>query len=140
MMCILPRVFGGIALGICLAAIVGCGGDNRAAVQGKVTLDGRDIEGTISFVPTDGRSTSAAWGEIKEGCYSLPAARGPVVGTYRVEISWMRKTGKKQSNPAHVMFADEIAEAIPTRYNRQSELQAEIKPEKNQVDFNLTSK
>jgi hypothetical protein len=120
-------------------AIVGCD-DDRAAVQGTVTLDGQDSEGIISFVPTNGRSTSAAWAEIKQGRYSLPAAQGPAVGNYRVEISWMRKNGKKFANVANSMLAEQIAEAIPARYNQKSELKADITPGKNQLDFTLTSK
>ena len=119
-----------------LAAIVGCGTSNRAAVEGRITLDGRPIEGdTISFIPTDSKAGPPAWGEIKAGCYSIPAKTGPAVGTNRVEINLVRKTVKILPNGL-----EEMAVALPTRYNSQSELKAEIKPGKNQLDFELKSK
>ena len=139
MRCVVRITLYGIVLAFCSAALVGCG-DDRAAVQGTVTLDGQDIEGMISFVPTNGRSTSAAWAEIKQGRYSIPTAQGPAVGNYRVEISWMRKDGKKLTSVANSMLAEQIAEAIPARYNQKSELKADIAPGKNQLDFALSSK
>ena len=130
-----------IALGFCLAAIVGCGrSDNRAAVEGTVTLDGRPIDGTISFVPTDGASVSGAWGQIKAGCYSLSAAQGPIVGTYRVELRSMHKAATTPDNPPDAMRPEKWEDAIPARYNSQSGLKADIHLGENQLDFNLESR
>jgi len=121
-----------------LAATVGCGGSDRAAVSGQVTLGGKPVEdGAISFIPAGGAG-APAWGKIEAGRYSIPARQGPAIGVNRVEIRWTRKTGKKMSLPGG-MIIDEQEEAVPARYNVQSELQAEIKRGKNTHDFPLES-
>ena len=130
-----------IPLGLCLAAIVGCGrSDHRAAVDGTVTLDGQPIDGAINFVPIDGASVSGAGGEIKAGRYSLSAAQGPIVGTHRVTIRSMRKAATMQHDPPGVMRPEKWEDVVPARYNSQSELKAEIKSGKNDVHFTLKSK
>ena len=131
------------ALAALLAVAVGCGGPHRGAVTGEVTLDGQPIEGgQISFIPTDGTTGQPAWGKIEGGRYSIPAAEGPAVGTSRVEIRWNRKTGKKipavPPAPPDTMI-ELTAEAVPTRYNAQSELTAEVQQGKNTFDFKLQS-
>ncbi|MFH1924018.1 MAG: hypothetical protein ABIP48_29540 [Planctomycetota bacterium] len=125
-------------LAVLLVVIAGCDGSNRAGVTGEVTLDGQPVEdGTISFVPSGG---AAAWGDIKGGRYSISAAEGPGVGTSRVEIRWDRKTGKKSPAvppaPPDTMI-EETEEAVPARYNAESELKAEVKSGKNTFDFKL---
>jgi hypothetical protein len=128
-----------MAVAIVLMAIVGCGGPVHEGVEGNVTLDGKPVDGgTISFIPTDGRSASGAWGDITAGKYSLPAGHGPVAGSYRVEIRWMRATGRMVSGFG--TQAPELANVIPGRYNQTSELKASITPGKNQCDFALASK
>lgn len=128
-----------LTLSLAFIVIVGCGGPERAAVDGKVTLDGAPVDGgTISFISTDGQSASGAWGDIKAGSYSFSAGQGPVVGTYRVEIRWMRETGKMVSGFG--TQAPELASVIPERYSRMSELKAEIKPGRNEANFQLESK
>jgi hypothetical protein len=70
--------------------IVGCGdgGDlDRVAVSGKVTLDGQPLaRGSIQFAPRDGDSRAAAFGEVVDGSYSIPAANGPAPGAFSVTI------------------------------------------------------
>ena len=139
-MCILGMSGRGFVLGMLLVAIVGCGRSNRAAVDGHVTLDGKPVEdGTISFIPP-GESHLAAWGKIKAGSYSIPARNGPALGTSQVEVRWPRKTGRKLPALPPAPATDEVAEAIPDCYNKQSKLKAEIKPGANQVDFDLKTK
>jgi hypothetical protein len=128
-----------MAAAIALTAIVGCGGPVHECVEGNVTFDGKLVDGgTISFIPTSGQSASGAWGDITAGKYSLPAGRGPVAGTYRVEIRWMRATGRMVSGFG--TQAPELASVIPSRYNQSSELKASITPGKNQCDFAITSR
>ena len=123
-----------------LLVSIGCGGSNRAAVTGQVTLNGRAVEdGTISFIPAAGTTGSPAWGEIKAGNYSIPAKNGPAIGTNRVEIRWTLKTGRMLPAVPPSPAREEVVEAIPTRYNSKSELKAELNPGKNTVDFQLIS-
>ncbi len=124
-----------------LATIAGCGGSERSAVSGKVLLDSQPVEeGTISFVPTGKSTGQPVWGKIQSGSYAIPAKEGPSNGAYRVEIRWPRKTGKKLPALAPFPESDEHVEAIPTRFNSESELTAEIKPGNNLLDFELKSK
>jgi len=62
----------------------------------------------------------------------------PAGGTSRVEIRWDRKTGKKSPGvppaPPDTMI-EETEEAVPARYNTQSELTAEVKPGQNAFNF-----
>ena len=110
-------------------------------MTGRVTLDGAPIDGgVISFIPIGDTPGPAAWVEIQAGRYAIPADTGPAVGTSRVEIRWARKTGKMLPALPSAPASEEVVEAIPVRYNRQSELKAEIKSGQNQVDLELRSK
>jgi hypothetical protein len=139
---IAAKILESIPLGVFLVATIGCGGSNRAAVTGQVTLDRLPVDGgTISFIPVDGENRSPGWSEIKEGRYSIAAKAGPTAGVQRVEIHWNKKTGRKtRALPPSRGEIDEIAETIPARYNNLSELKAELKPGQNQADFELNSK
>lgn len=70
--------------------VVGCGdgdGLDRVAVSGKVTVDGKPlVGGSIQFIPKDGDSRGAAWGEIAGGSYAIPAETGPAPGSFNVTI------------------------------------------------------
>ena len=131
-----------LAIALCL----GCGkgdGLNRSSVEGKVSLDGTPVEqGSITFVPTSGTKGPTAGGSIAKGRYSVPAAKGPVVGRYRVEIHAPRNTGKKiqaPMAPAGTM-TDEIADAMPAQYNTKSTLEKEVKAGRNEIDFDLSAR
>lgn len=136
------RYFLGFAL---LLGCIGCGksdGLSRAAVGGRVTLDGTEIVvGTIAFYPADGLQGPVAGGSIQNGQYSIARDRGPIVGKNRVEIHASKKTGRQVQAPMAEPGAmtDEVLEAVPSRYNTQSTLVADVKPGKNVLDYELTS-
>jgi hypothetical protein len=124
----------------------GCGksdGLDRAAVAGKVTLDGVPVTGgNITFFPQGGTKGPSAGGTIEDGRYSITAARGPVVGSNRVEIRATKKTGRKVQAPMsdRGVLTDEFVEAVPARYNSQSTLECRVEPGDNNLDFTLTSR
>jgi hypothetical protein len=126
-----------------LAPAPGCGG-NVATIKGDVTLDGKPVEtGTITFVPIEGTPGSGARAQVAKGVYSIDSAMGTAPGTYRVEITARRKTGKKipVGSPAPVgTMADEEVEALPARYNKSSTLKEVLKAGANPVNFPLTTK
>jgi len=130
---------------VLVSLFLGCGkgdGVTRAAVEGKVTLDGAPVEaGAISFIPTGGTKGPAVGGEIQNGQYSIPASEGPVVGRQRVEIRAPRKTGKMIQAPMAEpgTMVEETAESVPKQYNSESTLEREVKAGKNVLDFELTS-
>ncbi len=135
---VIKKVPASMAFSLLLAVAVGCGGANRAEVSGRVTLDGKAVEdGTISFLPLGEPPGPSAWGQITAGNYSIPALQGPAVGANLVKIHWPRKTGRKTRYDPNM---DEFEEAVPNRYHRNSELKVNLKPGKNEANFQLLSK
>lgn len=136
-----------LAMAIGLLVLCGCSrrgydGPERAAVIGQVTLDGVPVQnGVMNLIPAGGDGLRKASTLVEAGSYDLPEAKGPNVGTYRVEILWRKPTGRKiPGSDMHGSMVDETAEAIPSKYNTQTTLQIEITPGRNRHDFQLTSK
>jgi hypothetical protein len=128
-----------------LFAAGGCaGGDKRAAISGRVTLDGQALEaGSISFQPIEGTQGPSAGAVIAKGSFDIPRARGPMAGVYRVEIHAPRQTGKKiaAGSPAPPgTMVDEVVEAVPARYNIQSTLRSEVTAGNNSLNYDLSSR
>jgi hypothetical protein len=128
----------------CLSCwLMGCGGGGprRAAVDGQVSIDQVALEnGTISFSPTDGNSGPTAGGSIRNGSYSIDDEKGPAVGWNLITISGARKTGKRIPEPLHGALVDEVVSVVPEQYNNRSTLKRELKPGRNVLDFELSSK
>ena len=114
-------------------------GPRRAAVSGQVLVDKEPLlEGTISFIPTDGTEGPETGEAIREGRYSIPADKGAVVGKCKVEIRGFRKTGRKVPDIMEKdKLIDERAKAVGPEFNDQSTLIREIKDGKNTLDFDL---
>src|SRR5262245_8844606 len=78
-----------------LIAIAGCGTKAASAVHGKVTLDGEPVtNGNIVFLSAASSGPKAA-AAIEQGSYVVSAQDKLQPGTYRVEISWRKPTGRK---------------------------------------------
>lgn len=142
------RCLAGPAPAWCLVVLlVGCGGSNRGAVKGKVTIGGQPLQnGQISFVPLDPKIGPTAGAVIATGEYQIDADRGPLAGEYQVQIHAMRKTGKKiwdgmgdeNAPPSKKNYVEEVEELIPPKYNTASQLRAKIKPgQVNAYDFDV---
>jgi hypothetical protein len=124
-----------LAATLCLA-LVGCG-KSRVPVQGTVTINGAAMDlGMITFVPENPDQTGVG-GKVSNGKFSLDATRGPFPGKHRVQISWAKKTGRRVPNGEGGM-QDELAEALPAKFNKNTELTTTISSGSNTVDFNLT--
>lgn len=131
--------------------VVGCGGKSeefsRAAVSGKVTLDGKPLaEGTIRFVPvapTTGPKVSVT---IEQGQFVSDDEHGPVIGKHRVEIQSTDDGGYafddeqaierlKQSGARSIEVV-----RVPPAFNKNSTLTASVSAgEPNEFVFNLQS-
>jgi hypothetical protein len=125
---------------VSLMMLVGCSqASNRAGLGGMVTLDGEPLaEGIITFRPQPGSSGPTAGATISDGRFSVSNDKGVFAGTFRVEITANRKTGRKVKDPVLGMMIDERKQIIPACYNRQSELTAEVNREgPNQFKFVL---
>lgn len=123
---------------LALCCLAGCGDTgNTALVSGAVTLDGEPLAtGTLLFVPLDG-AVGTAGAEIKDGRYS---ARMPIA-TMKVSISAPRVVGtKKIYDTPESPEMEIVEEALPARYNDQTELLLEVKPGSNHHDFALVRK
>ena len=139
-----PFHFLTVALLFAGLALTGCGrsgSEHRAAVRGKVATDGKPVEsGSISFVPVAKDGGPSAGGTIVDGNYVIERDDGPYVGKQQVKIYAMRKTGRKveSGDPAPPgTLVDEMAQVLPAKYNEKTELDAEIQPGENEIDFNL---
>lgn len=139
--CSQKRPFRLAALMVTLLASMGCGHTQRGAVSGKITLDGQPVDsGRIEFTPIGARARESSWAEVVGGQYSIPASRGPATGPNIAAIYWPKKTGRVLPAMPPAGPVDEAKEAIPDRYNRQSELRADVKSGHNQFDFTLHSR
>lgn len=124
-----------------IITLLGCGGPRQVAVEGDVTFDGQPIEeGSISFIPEAGTESRKASAAIIKGSYRVLAENGPLPGKFKIEISWMKKTGKKLASADPGMTADETKEVIPAKYNTASTLIRDIGTGENRLDFKLESR
>ncbi len=131
---------------VLLPVAAGCGasGPPRAAVKGRVTLDGQPLAaGAIHFVPVGQTKGPLAAARIVNGEYSLSRAEGPVVGRVRVEIYSPTEAAIPLDDPLAFAAADASAmpqERLPARYNRASNQFVDVKSEgENHFDFQLVS-
>ena len=119
----------------CLAA-TGCG-KSRARVAGTVTVNGSPMElGMIAFDPVDPGLGPKVGGKVMDGAFVLDDTRGPFPGKHRVELHWLKPTGRKVKNPDGVL-EDERADALPAKYHEKTELTAEIGSWSNTVNFDV---
>ncbi len=113
-----------------------CGSSDQpelGTVTGKVTMDGKPLaKFWVGFAPPEGRSSMDMTDE--EGRYELLYLHdtpGAKVGPHKVAIT----------TPEEDEFGGEVKnwrELIPARYNRQTELTAEVKSGRNEFNFDLT--
>ena len=128
---------------VCLVAWAGCGPANgRHSLEGRVTLDGEPVaDGVINFRPQPGTPGPTAGGQITAGRFSIPLEGGTFAGIFRVEITAARKTGGKERHLRTGEMVDLYEQYLPARYNRQSELTAEVQQsDSNQFEFDLSSR
>src|SRR5262249_14982703 len=126
-----------VALVFSLALVTGC--SSKTSVRGKGTLDGEKVDGGgITLRPAGEGRTGA--GEIKDGQYYLDAERGLQPGSYKVEISWNKKTGKLIPSNDPPNKVEETRQAVPRKYNAETQLTLDVVGGSNTKDFELTSK
>jgi hypothetical protein len=130
------RTFLALSAGLILT-LAGCsGGASVIEVGGTVTLNGKELpEGDIVFVPTDSK-LGGEGGKIKDGKYRLKAKPGK----NKVEIRATREVpGKTMPSAAGPGAPPEpLRESIiPTKYNDQTTLEADVGPGKSTFNFDL---
>jgi hypothetical protein len=129
-------------LALC-AVLAGCGsskyrGDKQYPLEGEVTFDGQPVDlGSISFIP-EGKGRPSG-GVITDGKYAVPEENGANAGTYRVEIHWLKRTGRQLRDPESGEMYDERREALPEKFHSNSELTVEVPLPEDRHDFHLKS-
>jgi hypothetical protein len=102
-------------VGLLMALLSGCSQTSeRFALEGTVTMDGLPLpEGSITFIPQGNTKSPTCGGKISEGRFSIASEGGAASGTFRVEITALRNTGRKVRNPRDGAMIDEIVQYIP---------------------------
>jgi len=135
-----PRIWW-LVSSLSMLFVIGCGKTtNRLALEGAVTLDGQPLtEGSIAFLPQQGTKGPVTGGRIDDGQFSVSPNKGAFQGNFLVKITAGRKTGRQEKDPFGNLF-DVREQYLPARYNRQSELTAEVTSSgPNQFEFDLRS-
>lgn len=126
-------------IAIFIVLLNGCGSGERlplGRVTGVVTLNGRPLEGAnVMFQPTSSGRSSFGLTDV-DGRYHLSFTRnaqGALLGTHSVQIFTARDP---------VVMADDSTvpgrpEMLPARYNRRSELSADVHSGLNTIDFKI---
>jgi len=63
---------------------------------------------------------------IVDGQFDVPADKGLFPGTFRVEITATRATGKTQQDPVIGQIVAVVEQYLPERYNNNTELTIEV--------------
>jgi hypothetical protein len=123
---------------IFLLAIAGCGESTiTSEVKGTVSVDGVPVtNGAINFLPADGM-TKTTGGKIKDGKYLVQVPIGEMkVAIYAPVFSHKQKLYDTPDSRERDVFI----ESLPEKYNRETELQLDVKPGGMEKDFELTTK
>jgi hypothetical protein len=129
-----------LALAAALYGVAGCtGGPAYGDVAGEVTLDGAPLrEGVVRFVPVDGNTPTAS-ALIENGEFRTPVP----AGKHRVEISAPKLpkgiNSSKEMKRGTVDEGAALEDLLPTQYNTQSTLTADVKKGANKVSYRLKS-
>ena len=118
-----------------LLSIVGCGdstGPKLGHVEGVITIDDEPASLVmVEFQPLEqGHSPSYGFADIK-GHYKLKYSskrNGAVVGAHTIRVTYGDDPSPDDESPKVV---------IPARFNRLSELKAEVKPGNNRHNLDL---
>jgi hypothetical protein len=130
-------------LGLCII-LVGCSGakykgDKQYPLAGEVTFEGEPIDvGSISFIP-EGDKGRPSGGVITDGKFDVPEEKGANAGKHRVEIRWLKRTGRKLKDAESGEMYDERREALSDKVHTNSELTVEVPLPENRYDFKLKS-
>ncbi|HUR54029.1 MAG TPA: hypothetical protein VMZ71_07850 [Gemmataceae bacterium] len=137
---------GAAALLLSLLLLAGCGDGGMGEVSGTVTVDSQvPAEGSsITFLPTDGKGTGGG-GLLQSGQYTTKLA----AGTYKVEIRIPKPVGKMPKaavepgpggpGPGGPGGPANIEESLPPKYNDKTELKFEVKPGKNEKNWEVSA-
>ncbi|WP_145102390.1 carboxypeptidase-like regulatory domain-containing protein [Rosistilla carotiformis] len=127
-----------LSLMVCLVvSLVGCGQDSGPAlgkVSGTVTLGGQPLpDAMVSFYPTSGERSAHGMTDAA-GHYTLMFTglkEGAIVGPHSVKVETGVQVGEEEVTPAAKVVQ------LPAKYNKNTELTAEVEGGSNTFDFDL---
>jgi hypothetical protein len=130
------RVLSVVTLLAC-AVSQGCGGNGFATVEGKVSLDGKALEGGNVTLHPVGPGPLSYSGIAPDGSYQIRTAsrKGVLPGNYVATVSWRSGT----PSPGMTLRQIQALEKVPIRYcvEGTSDLHLEVKPGRNSLDLQL---
>jgi hypothetical protein len=132
-------------IGMAMFLALGCASEKYAPVSGKVTLNGQPLaNAVVSFQPIapEGKLDAGPGSTGKtndKGEYTLQSMKGingAMVGQHRVNISTQSATEGDLDGRGR----QRVAELIPDRYNRMTQLTFDVRPGgTKEADFALQS-
>jgi len=125
-----------------MLTVLGCGDTRRETVRGTVTLDGQPLKaGAIRFLPMENTDGPSAGSKIVDGQFEVPKDKGVFAGKFKVQITARRPARTPTRDPATGEMVRGFEQYLPDKYNRLTELTAEVKAgEDNEFTFDLKSR
>lgn len=139
------RILAGALLLAC-STMIGCNrGSATKVMQGSVTCGGESVpDGTVSFMPFDGKSSWIYAVPIVDGKYCIDTRGGVPLGKYRVQVDAHKKTGRKVQgfSGAEKGMIDEKMRVGPESYaNQNSPLVVDVRADSDgQFDIAIPPK
>ncbi len=145
----LPIGYGRVSVVLAVASVislVGCGSDSspRRAIYGNVRVDAiEDVNGSISFFPTDGNRGPATSTAIVSGSYEFTKENGPYAGPHRVMVGIAAKQLTSASQDSSAAADEALAEGkqvlmqIPDGRRADKAAQSEAAPRQWNTKFNV---
>lgn len=114
----------------------GCSPSNKAVVTGTVTVNGEPANvGAVSFFAVDGRAPTAG-SPIVDGRYSAQVTPG----LCSVQVRVSKVVGEKKLYDTPDSAVRQVwAEVLPPKFNDNTELRLEVKPGKNEQNYDLNT-
>jgi hypothetical protein len=149
------KIGAALAMALVVCCLAGCGVEEGPEVAGHVTLDGQPLPGAeVQFLPADKDPTKpgAMVTTDEQGNFvivpdedtgaTLPPGEYAVVISKQVTREGGNVPPEMKEDLEQMVAAGMVRETLPARYSRESAttLKAEIKPEPNQLEFELKSK
>jgi hypothetical protein len=134
-----PRWLGALALALVSVVLSGCGGNPSAS--GGVTFNGEPVADGMIIFSSESEANNKATGKVIGGKFAIPGGGDLLAGRNRIEIFWVKKTGKQITTPGDAGTSiDETVQVIPAQFNRYSTLKEEVKSGSNTFTFDLKGK
>ena len=133
-------------LSVCIllsVTLLGCGSDGPelAEVTGTVTVDGKPVpNATVIFNPVAAGGSNSLGKTDAQGNYRLEFTQdktGAMIGQHVVEITTKKIAASDMPDTGEVVQSTFVA--IPPQYKKRGALTAEVKDQRNKIDFELRS-